>query len=668
MSKYLSLINMNKVMKLFLSLAVLLSFGPFLTALAYTEEQQAEELGFIEIEDVYAAAKHLQSVKDAPSSISIVTDEDIRRYGHRTITDVLNNSRSFYTYSDRNYEYVGMRGFARLGDYGNRVLQLIDGHSNNDNVYGTFFTGHGFGVDMDIVKKIELIRGPGAALYGSYAMFGTVNVITKNGKDINGFYTKIEGGSYNTYSGSLTYGRQFRENFDLIMSASFVNSKGDDHYFPEFAASVSNGWARDSDGERARKFFIKAMLGELTFTANAVSRGKNVPTAAYDTIFNDNRFQTIDEKFFTELKWDHPFTASRNMKSRIFYDRYHYDGTFAYDYPPVTINRDEAMGQSIGGEVIYDQRIAAHQILAGGELIYHMDAMQKNYDELPYKVYLDDNHTFTSWSLFGQEEWDISSWLRFTGGLRFDKYSTFGGNLSPRAGLIIHPIKTNTVKLLYGRAFRAPNAYELYYETNTGASIYKDNPNLKPETINTYEIVVEQELLPAVKISASGFQYEAKDLISQQTNSDGSLQFYNVDKVRSMGLEVELDVSWPGFVKGHVSYTYQDTRDVQTGQMLANSPRHLANIGVRAPVWRDMIFFGGQCRYMGIRNDRDGDKIGDALITDIIISAEYKKINASAGAYNIFDTAYYDPVSSDHTQKIILQNGRNFWFKLGYVF
>jgi outer membrane receptor for ferrienterochelin and colicins len=104
-----------------------------------------------------------------------------------------NNVRSFYTYSDRKYDYIGVRGFARLDDYGNRALQLVDGHTLNDNIYGTFFLGQDFGIDLDLVKKIEFIRGPGSARYGSTAVFGMVNIITKEGREINGLTAKIEG-------------------------------------------------------------------------------------------------------------------------------------------------------------------------------------------------------------------------------------------------------------------------------------------------------------------------------------------------------------------------------------------------------------------------------------------------------------------------------------------
>ncbi|MEE9910806.1 MAG: TonB-dependent receptor [Deltaproteobacteria bacterium] len=654
---------------LILLLIIIFSSGHGLLMTVHGEEPETEELGFIEIEDVYAAAKHLQSVKQAPASISLVTDEDIKRHGYRTLTDAVNNVRSFYSYSDRNYEYIGVRGFARLGDYGNRVLQLVDGHSQNDNIYGSFFMGHSFGVDMDLVKKIEFIRGPGSSLYGNNAAFGVVNVITKSGKDINGLYAKIEGGSYNTYSGGIAYGKQFRDKHDLLISASFVNSKGQDLHYPEFMeSSGSTGWARDSDGEKARKFLMKAILGEVTFLANAVSREKIVPTAVYGSIFNDNRLKTIDEKIFAEVKWEHPLADDKNLKTRIFYDWYRFQGEYPFDSPPVVVNRDEVVGQSIGGEAVYDQRISSHLFLIGADVIHHLEATQKNYDESPYLNYLDDHRTFTTWSVYGQDEWDITSWLRFTGGLRFDQYSTFGRNLSPRAGLILTPIKTNAIKLLYGQAFRAPNVYELYYATNMAPSLYRANPDLKPEIIDTFEIVVEQELSPTMKAIVSGFHYIARDLINQEQNADGSMQFYNVSKVKSDGVELGLEINWPGFLKGDASYTYQDTRDEETGRWLANSPRHMVKVGARISLYKNILFLGGQCRYMGNRLDREGMDVGDAFITDINLSAEYKKLTLSAAAYNLLDAHYADPVSTDHVQKSIPQNGRNFWLKIGYVF
>lgn len=652
----------------FLLVIVGLSVWPLSARTAHGDISATEELGFVKIEDVYAAAKHQQSLREAPASITIITDEDIRRYGHRTLTDVVNNVRGFYTYSDRNYDYIGVSGFARLGDYGNRVLQLVDGHTFNDNIYGSFFLGQQ-AVDMDLVKRIEFIRGPGSALYGSNAFFGTVNIVTKDGKDIDGLYAKVEGGGDNAFNGVVAYGTAFGNNGDLLLSFSSYNSWGRDHYYAVFDhPPASDGWARKIDGENAKKFSLKTSFSEFSFFAQMISREKQVPTASYGTIFNDSRLKTVDERAFAELRWDHAFDADRQLKARIYYDRYRFDGTYPYDYPPVIMNRDDVLGQWVGGEAAYNHKWMSHRFLIGGEIVRHIDAIQKNYDESPHVTYLEDNHTSTHASLFGQDEWAIASWVRFTAGLRFDHYSTFGGHLSPRAGLIMYPADTSTIKILYGQAFRAPNVFELYYVSETASSAYRSNPDLKPETLTTYEIVFEQELTPILKASASAFHYEAKDLISQQVNTDYSLQFRNIDRVRSDGAELELEWNWPGVFKGHISYTYQDTRDDLTGQWLANSPRHLVKAGIILPLYRNMIFLGAQGRYMGNRLDRDGNDVGDAAVLDLNLSATIRKLSLSLSVFNLLDTVYADPVSMDHVQKSILQNGRNIWLKVEYTF
>jgi iron complex outermembrane receptor protein len=640
---------------------------------ALAQEPADEELAFMEIEEVFSAAKRAQSVHDAPASVSIVTDEDIRKYGHRTLTDVVKNVMSFYTYSDRNYDYIGARGVARLGDYGNRVLQLVDGHTYNDNVYGSFSMGEAFGVDMDVIKRIEFVRGPGSALYGSNAFLGTVNILTKKGKEIDGLFTKAEARSHDTYTGGFVFGNEFDNGVDLIVSVSLLDSKGQNHYYAEFDSPLtSHGQAKNADGEKARKFFLKASYHDLSFLANIGRREKNVPTASFFTLFNDNRFKTVDERDFAEIKWDHSFDDNKRMMIRAYYDRYYFKGDYPYDYPPLTINRDKALGQWIGAEMNYSHKIASSHILIGGEAEYHIDADQKNYDVEPKATYVDDHHHFSTWSLYLQNEMDISPKYRLTAGFRYDHYSSFGNHLSPRVGFIMKPLKESTVKLLYGQAFRAPNVYELYYQSITpSASTYKPNSDLDPEILTTYEAVWEQKIGPLVKSIVNAFHYKIKDLITQDVNPvDGSLQFHNTERVKSNGVEVGLEITWPDVLKGHISYTHQNTEDDSTGQWLANSPRHLVKTGFIIPIFKDTYNLGMQCRYMSKRRDRTGGSVGESVVADLTLAAQniVKGLGLSFGIYNVFDKNYSDPVSADHVQTAIRQDERNYRFKIDYLF
>lgn len=653
--------------------------GVFLTVLilflnnseSFGAEPTTEYLAFMEIGNVFAAAKHMQEIKEAPASITVISEEDIRRYGFRNLADVLDNVMSFYTYSDRNYTYIGARGFARLGDYGNRVLQLVDGHICNDNIYGSFFLDEILGIDMDLIKRIEIVRGPGSALFGSNALFGVINIITKDGKDAEGLFTRAEGGSHDTYRGGLMYGKTFENGLDLIFSLSLMDSDGQDICFREFDNfSKSGGWVIDADGERARRFFLKASYQEFTFLSDISWREKHVPTAAYGTIFNDNRYKTADERGFAEIKWSRPFTENREIMARAYFDFYDYDGDYPYNYSPITINRDKASGRWAGTELKYSlEALDSHSISFGGEAILHYRADQENFEMEPEESYLDDRRSFTTWSAFLQDEWKLSPSIRLIGGLRYDRYSTFGHHVSPRAAIIAFPTKESTLKILYGRAFRAPNVYELYYNDSNATT--KANPFLDPEILDTYEMIWEQEWNPGIKSSISCFQYKIKDLISETVDpKDGLLQFKNTELIKSRGVEIGLEADWPDLVRGHVSFTYQDTVDKKIDSQVVNSPHYLIKSGVIIPVYKNMFYLGVQCRYMGERLTRNYIKTDHSITGDINLSARniVEGLDLSIGVFNLFDEEYSDPVSSSHTQDAIEQDGRTFLFKAGYRF
>lgn len=157
-----------------------------------------EELGQIRVDTVYGASKHDQKLTEAPSAVTIVPGDEIKLRGHRTLADVLRSIRGFYVTADRNYGYIGVRGFNRPGDFGGRVLVLVDGHRLNEPIYDSAFNLNDFLVDLDLVERVEVIRGPGSSLYGNNAFFGVVNVITRPGHQLNGFEVAGAGGSFDT--------------------------------------------------------------------------------------------------------------------------------------------------------------------------------------------------------------------------------------------------------------------------------------------------------------------------------------------------------------------------------------------------------------------------------------------------------------------------------------
>lgn len=239
-------------------------------------ELSLEELISIRVDSVFGASKYEQKVTRAPASVSIVTSDEIKKFGYRNLADVLRSTRGFYVTADRNYSNLGVRGFGRPGDFNTRLLLLVDGHRMNDNLYSVAQVGTESILDVDLIDRVEIIRGPSSSIYGNSAFFGVINVVTKKGSQIDGVQASVEGGGFDTYKGRFTFGKQFTNGLEMVVSGSLFDTGGQRAlYFSEFDQRISsnprarsNGVAENSDGEYAQSLF-----GRLTFHDFTLSSG-----------------------------------------------------------------------------------------------------------------------------------------------------------------------------------------------------------------------------------------------------------------------------------------------------------------------------------------------------------------------------------------------------------
>ncbi len=633
-----------------------------------------EMLLFQDIPSVYGASKYEQKVTEAPSSVSIVTADEIKKYGYRTLSDILQSLRGFFTTYDRNYAYASVRGFGQPGDYNTRLLLLLDGHRLNDNVYDSAAIGTDFILDVDLIDRVEVIRGPSSSLYGTSAFFGVINVITKRGRDFQSAEVAASFGSFDTKQGRATYGNKFANGAEVLLSGTYTDSDGDDHlYFPEFDDPATNhGVAEDADDDEFASLFAKLSLWDLSFEGAYVSREKRIPTASYETVFNDRRSYTEDDQLHLNLRYEHSFTNQFALTGDLYYNRYDYDGDYVYDYseddePYIVINKDDAQGRWWGGELQFTiNAFEKHRLIFGGEYQDNLRQDQGNYDE---EVYLDDKRDSSNWGVYVQDEYALFDNLIINAGVRHDHHESFGGTTNPRLALIYSPFAKSTLKLLYGSAFRAPNVYELYY--HDGFNTQKPALNLDPETITTTELLLEQSIGKHLRGVAGIFYYKIKDLITLQTDSaDDLLVFNNVDDVEAHGLELELEGKWSNGWQGRFSYTYQETEDQSTGKILPNSPKHLAKANLIAPLLRNKLFAGLELRYTGTRKTVRGTDADAFTVTNLTLFGQnvLKGLDLSASVYNLFDEEYADPGSEGHLQDTLEQDGRTFRLKLHYAF
>ena len=653
------------------------------------EAQSAQELASLDLEQlmemridsVYGASKHDQRVTQAPSSISVITANEIKRFGHRTLNAVLQSVRGLYVSDDRNYTYLGVRGFHRPNDYNTRVLVLIDGHRINDNVYDSGATGREGMIDVELIERVEVIRGPSSSIYGSSAFLGVINVITKQGSHIDGMEVSAEAGSLDTYKSRLTYGGSAENGAQWLFSTSYFSSEGRQSlYFPEFDQRISDdprarndGIARDLDGEEVKNFFSSLSYGGWSASLFINDRHKDVPTASFETLFNDPREWTTEERSYVDVKYAGAINEALSFQVRGFYDRSHYRGAYPYDYalpgdpPEEVVSKDRGFGEWFGTEWQLTQQIGAHRFMIGGEYRESLREHQSMYDDvMPRDYYWSDDRSSDTLGLFAQSEIALTQKLMLNGGLRFDQFSANSlDTVNPRLAVIYHPNARSAFKALYGQAFRAPNPFEAYYSEEQ-----RTRPPLKAETIDTYELVYERYIGTQYRISASAYNYQIDGLIAQAATEDGTTYFDNVDDVSAKGLELEAEGKFESGALVRGSYALQRARDDSTGQELSSSPRHLAKLNVSVPLFNEAFTTSVELQYHGSVKTLDGEDVDDFLTANLtLLTKRFSKgLEVSMSIYNAFDATYGFPASEDHLQSVLLQNGRTMQARFVYGF
>jgi outer membrane receptor protein involved in Fe transport len=353
-----------------------------------SDQPPREDLSKLNLEDlmnieVYSASKRVQSSSDAPSSVTVITADEIQKYGYRSLADVLESVRGFYVTYDRDYSFVGVRGFGRLGDSNNRLLVLIDGHRINDNVFGQPYLGTEFLVDVNMIERIEIIRGPSSSLYGAAAFFAVINVITRKGSQLAGGEVSFADASYETYQGRASYGTHVRD-LDFALSGTFYDSEGPTLFFPEFNnPATNNGVTSGTDYENFQHIIGTASYKGLTLQGLYSARDKVVPTGYFGSLFNDPRTKNIDHHQYLDLSYEHSFGNKWDLAQRTSYDHATLRAPLAFATgipdPATTLDTYSFLGEWWDSEAQLSRTVLEkHKITFGTEVTDNFKQDQKN--------------------------------------------------------------------------------------------------------------------------------------------------------------------------------------------------------------------------------------------------------------------------------------------------
>jgi outer membrane receptor for ferrienterochelin and colicins len=608
----------------------------------------------LNVDIVSTASKFPQDVREAPASITVITREDIHRYGHRTLADILGSVRGFYTTYDRNYSYLGVRGFARPGDYNTRFLLLVDGRRLNDGIYDMGPIGTDFPIDVSLIERVEVIRGPGSSLYGTSAFFAVVNVFTSTGNTRKGLQLETRAGSLHTGGATASFGGGAGSGAEFLVAGSVYRSRGQVRlHFPEFDnGEPGSGMARDLDDDESFNVMASVSAGRLSIRAGLARREKQVPTASFSSSFGDGREVTTDQYASVSAVYDGPIGRSWLATARVAFDDYQYGGT----YPgagDTGLFVDGSIARTLTGELTARRRVArVHMITAGAEIRHQLRNNQFYEDGLGEVINL--HAPGTNLGLYAQDEVRVRPWLLGTIGGRIDRIPGFGLYATPRVGLVILPREQTALKLVYGRAFRAPNAYELnYYPAPESAA------PLVPEQMRSSEFVWEESLTANVKTVVTAFAFKANGIIEQVDDPVASviLHFENRTALRGIGFEAEMEARLPNGLTARISHTFSRLRDQLTQQKVSNSPAQLSKLGVQIPVAGLFLSMEGQ--YVSKRLTLHGGALPGYFAPNVTLTSPLgRRVGFTLSVYNAFNQAHADPGGAEHVQASIPQDGR----------
>jgi iron complex outermembrane receptor protein len=600
---------------------------------------------------ISTAAKYEQTISDVAASVTVVTSEEIARYGWYTLADALESMGGIHTSYNRGYTSIGVRGLSLPADYNNRFLVLIDGHPLVENVSNSIGVDTTLALDLSQFSRIEVVRGPGSVLYGTGAMFGVINLITRDERDPSAIAAGAGSDGLRTGAARVRFGSGAIRG---SVTGSWQEKNGGDLYFREFDHPDTNqGIVRDRDFDDYASVVATFAWRDFRFLALRSSRTKGIPTASWGTKFGaDERITDGRTTFATTYK--RRLDAARTLIVDAAYDRFRYHGSYP-DGPAAYVDQSVSDRLSVEGRHIWDLR-PDHRLTTGVELVHNPTATyQSGYGSLSDTF----GEPYSTYAVYAQLESQLTPRLSLTAGASYDRNRSLDGQFTPRLAAIYTPRPSTTIKALYGHAFRTPNIYETDYESTGG---FLRSENLENERLRTIELVWEQRLGADVFATISLFDVRLDNLIRLQPVGVDEIQHQNVGKATSRGVELRLDHRDDRGIWSYVSYT--DVHAREDGADMTNAPRRMLKGGVSTPTTRP-LFGGLELQYETSRLTLAGNETGDVLLANLNTGYSFtRQVGITATVRNLFDTSYATPGGPEHVQDVLEQDGRTVLVRL----
>ena len=639
---------------------------------APSEEPSPSELSLVELLDteVVSASLSEQSLAEAAAVIDVITQDDLRARGYRSVAEALQSVAGVDLISDHYQWNMGVRGVSGgTRGYSRIVKVMIDGQPVSFRPSGENFLGLEL-IPLGVIDHIEIIRGPASVLYGANAFLGVVNIITLKGYGLGGNSLSFgyEGGpNVRSPWGEGVVAQQWGD-LSLLLGAAEETSKLDGyrlvslpHHVHPRADAASQTLATPSGSAFGRLTYDSEKLGTLSLDGNFQRLDRSAEFADWGVMTHDNRLKLLNGygrlRYHAELGRAVLLDVSGALSA---------GGNGSGDHLNGAPRRDSYSARDVGysgrdqsGTVTYrlDRKSAA---LLGVDANFEEQQLLTHYAVTPAgaRLVLPPAGTPTgerdfrnlgvfahaSYFPFAQRVGSALSGLGVSAGARDDSHNIYGNNWSARAGLVYELFERHYIKLLFGTAFRAPSSTQLFSNLIVPSG-YVGNPDLKAERARTFELALGSSPLRGLTLRADAFVTVIDGRVEIRTPPPSAAQANawptNSTAITSKGFEAQVDYKSSHF-DGYASYSLQSSaypkQDLLSLAPMREQvetdayPAHLLKLGL---TWTERAWFvraNVEGRYVG---ERLGKLENNALLNPL----DYLRDRYALPAYGLVDVS-----------------------------
>ncbi|MBI5547442.1 MAG: TonB-dependent receptor [Deltaproteobacteria bacterium] len=506
-------------------------------------ESTADLAGLLEAPVVSGASHSAEEARTAPATTTTISAEDLRRFGLRTLDEAIDFlSLGMLTEHALPTVEIGARGVLLSGDYGNHVLLVIDGHAVNEPWGGTAYYDRSAALPLEMIDHIEIILGPGSVLYGSNAMLGVINVITRRAKDYQGLRLVLDSDAPYSLRGAVGGGAQFTvggvpgEISGQVDYLGFSGPRltlgpqpyGDDAvtgepkaYGPQGPFGVWGGEVQRGWYARVPSAHVRASVGSFEALLRAAQSKRAAPAAFGD--YDDPESYELDRWLSLDLRFRRALTSRFQLSARGYFDYYLYQQNVPATAPESCLEgqlsgcvyrlegHSRWGGVALSGAVDWLGNGRLTTTLGTDGVLRYVSSHQEYVDAAlgtSPEIAGDHAKLETALALWLEQTARIGSWFSLNLGARYDHDQRFGGHLSPRLAALT-AWSGGALKAIYAEAFRAPTAFERYYADPLGAIAA---PELRPEVVRSVEVAIEQRI-GRHRMLLAGFRTWWRDLV-----------------------------------------------------------------------------------------------------------------------------------------------------------